>query len=179
MIKTCLAVLVAVALAALAAPGPRAALAHDRCPGGSPAAQYYYYYSSGDRHGGDDNCPTPQPSPTANRAMQQRQLAPAAAPSPAQPARGFPAPDSPVSPPAPGSPANTASARERAAGASVSSGAGAPAARLTASRAPEGGSPLGIGLGALAVLALVGLIVAGFRARRQIASNLDAGWPRA
>ena len=174
MIKTCLAVLVAVALAILAAPGPRAALAHDRCPGGTSVTPYYYnYYYSGDRHGGDDDCPTPQPAPTAYRAAQQRQLAPAATASPAQPARGFPAPDVAVSPPAPGSPAKTASAREGAAG------GGAGAARLAASQAPEGGSPLGIGLGALAVLALVGLIVAGFRARQQIASNLDARWPRA
>lgn len=165
MIKTCLAVLVAVTLAILAAPGPRAALAHDRCPGGTSVTPYYYnYYYSGDRHGGDDDCPTPQPAPTAYRAAQQRQLAPAAAPSPAQPARGFPAPDTGVSPPA---------------SVGVSSGGGAGAARLAASQAPEGGSPLGIGLGALAVLALVGLIVAGFRARQQIASNLDARWPRA
>lgn len=179
MIKTCLAVLAAVALAILAGPGPRVALAHDRCPGGASVTPYYYsYYYAGDRHGGDNNCPAPQPAPTAYRAMQQRQLAPAAAASPAQPARSFPAPDIAVSPPAPGSQARTASAREGAASASVSSGAGA-AARLTASQAPEGGSPLGIGLGALAVLALVGLIVAGFRARQHIASNLDARWPRA
>src|SRR5262249_38282991 len=143
MIKTCLAVLVAIALAILGAPGPRVALAHDRCPGGTSVTPYYYnYYYSGDRHGGDDNCPTPKPAPTAYRAAQQRQLGPTAAASPAQPARGFPAPDMGVSPPA-RTPARAG--RESAASAGVSSGTETAAARFAASQAPAGGSPLGIG----------------------------------
>jgi hypothetical protein len=163
--KVLLAVLAAATLLTVgAAAGPRTAMAHD-CQEG----RVTYSHESGD-HGHDGNCPTPRPVPAA---IGTRLPAPPQAavrpPAPAAIPADEPADLAPPAAPAIPTPARTPGPN----------GLARTARQQLAGSESSGGSWLPLALGSLAALALLALIRAGFRARRELEEGLDARWPGA
>lgn len=167
--KRCRPALVVMAvLVMVVGTAPTTASAHD-CHGGWGMSSTVFD-DHGDHHG---DCPNPQPAVGggAYAPYPARGVAPAVTPLPAgmgdpaalaPPAVPQAAPATQVPPsPAGSSPAGRAAAQRAAAGSSVS-----------------GGSWLPLALFSLAGLALLALIRAGFRARREIGAGLEARWPR-
>jgi hypothetical protein len=148
-------------LAAGVAIGPGTAMAHDCREGWDMSSS-----GSGDHDGQDDDClpspPTPNPIDTPAATVPQ-----GAIPTETQPPLTTEEPPA-LAPPgaAPTVPMVPAPAR-----APVPNGAPPVAGRPLAD--PQGGSWFPLALGSLAVLALLALIRAGFRARRKLEGNLD------
>jgi len=167
IIKTCLAGLVVVAVAVLGlAARSGTVLAHD-----CHDPWYGSSSGSGSHHdGGHDNCPILQPASTGART-------PAYAPAPittggvSSALQPQPTPGGAVGAPAPQAPV----ARQPEA----ASTAPAEGSRVAASSVSSGISGLALALVAVAVIALLMLIRAGFRARRRLGDGVDAGWPGA
>ena len=159
------ALVVAVALVMGVAGTPSTASAHD-CHGGWGAASAVL-----DDHHGD--CPNPQPGVGGGGAYARypaQAVAPAVTPLPA--AMGDPALAPPAVPQAaPATPAPPGPPGPNAAGRTA-------AQHTAAGTGVTGGSWLPLALFSLAGLALLALIRAGFRARREIGAGLEARWPR-
>jgi len=167
--KKCRPALVVVAALVLGVAGaPATAWAHD-CHGGWGMASTVLD-DHGDHHG---DCPNPQPGVGGGGAYAPypaQAIAPAVTPLPA--AMGDPALAPPaVSQAAPATPAPPSPPGLNAAGRAATQ-------RTAAGSGATGGSWLPLVLFSLAGLALLALIRAGFRARREIGAGLEARWPR-
>ena len=147
-------------LAAGVAAGPGTAMAHD-CGGAWDMSSS----GTGDHDGHDDDCLPSPPNPMHTPAATVPQVA---IPTATQPP---PATDEPPAIAPPGA-APTLPTVPTPARAPVPNGAGV-AGRPPADPQGSGGSWFPLALGSLAVLALVALIRAGFRARRNLEGNLD------
>jgi len=167
IIKTCLAGLVVLAVATLGlAARSVTVLAHD-------CNNPWHMSSSGsDSHhdGGHDNCPILQPAPTgAGKPVytpapaQMGGVAPALQPEPTPSGQA-----AVLAPQAPAAP------RPEAAGIAPAEGS-----RVAASSGSSGVSAIALALVAAAVITLLLLIRAGFRARRRLGDGVDARWPEA
>lgn len=173
IIKTCLAGLVVAGVLILGlAARSGTVLAHD-CNDPSHGSPYGYGYY---HDGGHNDCPTPQPAPTSARkpyyAPTQAAPSPAAtsgvasALQPAPTPRGAAAGGLSPQPPAVRGPEAARLAPPEA-------------SRVAATSNGSGISGLVLALGAVAVVALLTLIRAGFRARRRLGDGVDASWPGA
>lgn len=164
IIKTCLAGLVVAAVLILGlAARSGTVLAHD-CNDPSHGSPYGYYRDRG------HDCPLPQPAPTSA-------YKPYYAPSPTATSGVASA----LQPPTPKSTAAVLAPQAPPVVRGPEAAALAPAegSRVAASSAGPGVSGLVLAAGAVAVLALLTLIRAGFRARRRLGDGVDASWPGA
>lgn len=165
IIKTCLAglVLAAALILGLAARSVTA-IAHD-CNDSSHGSQSGYYHERG-----HDDCPTPQPVPTS-AGQAYYAPSPAATSGVASTLQPAPTPRATAAVLGPQAPA----IRGPEAGAL----AAAQGSRVAAGSDRSGVSGLALAVGAVAVIALLTLIRAGFRARRRLGDGVDASWPGA
>ena len=164
IIKSCLAGLVVAAVVILGlAARSGTVLAHD-CNDRSHGSPYGYY------HDGGHDCPLPQPAPTSV-------YKPYPAPSPT--ATGGVA--SALQPPTPKSTAAVLAPQAPPIVRRPEAAALAPVegSRVAASSDSSGVSGLALAAGAVAMVALLTLIRAGFRARRRLGDGVDASWPGA
>jgi len=167
IIKTCLAGLVVVGVATFGmAAGSGTVLAHD-----CNDPWHWSSSGSGSHHdGGHDNCPIPQPAPTGAGK-------PAYTPGPplaggvASALQPEPTPSGQAAVLAPQTPV---ARRPEAAGIPPAEGS-----RVAASSGGSGVSGIALALVAAAVITLLMLIRAGFRARRRLGDGVDARWPEA